>query len=294
VPQLGCTGKGRVALLVKCFGTSQQPLIMSTKFKGLIQIPPDGKNCRVSMKISFCTTCMNRLHHLVNTLPSNLQVASSINSEIVLLDYGSTDGLAEWVWNSWGQLQSFVQSGRFRFIRTDEPKYFWAAHAKNVTHRAATGDILCNLDADNYLVPGYPEFLYNSFSEDRKIIVPSSPKDPDGNNGTCGKIAVTKESFYSVNGYDESQDQGWGWDDTNFQFRARMHNNLRIVPCSICFNKVISHSNDERVANYRNKNIIETEDMSVANLKLIDEQKRYVANVGKDWGQANLVENFSY
>lgn len=233
---------------------------------------------------------MNRLHHLANTLPSNLQVASSINSEIVLLDYGSTDGLVEWVQNNWIQLQKFVQTGRFKFIRTSEPKYFWAAHAKNVAHRAATGDILCNLDADNYLVPGYPEFLYKSFFEDKQIIIPSDPKDPDGNDGTCGKIAVTKEVFYSINGYDESQFQGWGWDDTNFQYRARMRNNLRIVPCPIRFNKAIPHSNDERVANYINKNILETKEMSVANLKLIEQQKRYVVNEGRDWGRANLIE----
>lgn len=235
---------------------------------------------------------MNRLHHLANTLSNNLQVASTIDSEIVLLDYGSTDGLYEWIKDNWPQLQGFVLSERFRYVYTSEPKYFFAAHAKNVAHRAATGDVLCNLDADNFLVQGYPEFLLKSFSEDSQIVIPSSGKDPDGNCGTCGKIAVTKESFYKVNGYDESQNQGWGWDDTNFQFRVRMHNNLRIVPCSIAFNKAIPHSNDERVANYPNKNILETQEMSIANLRRIEEEKDYIANVGKEWGRAKLTENF--
>lgn len=235
---------------------------------------------------------MNRLHHLANTLANNLKVASTVDSEIVLLDYGSTDGLNEWIQNNWPELQKFALSGRFKYVHTSEPKYFFAAHAKNVAHRAATGDILCNLDADNFLVQGYPEFLLDSFSEDSQIIIPSSPTDPEGNSGTCGKIAVTKESFYRVNGYDESQNQGWGWDDTNFQFRARMHNNLRIVPCSVAFNKAIPHSNDERVVNYPNKNILETQEISVANLKRIEEQKDYIANVGKEWGHARLIENF--
>jgi glycosyltransferase involved in cell wall biosynthesis len=235
---------------------------------------------------------MNRLHHLAYTLLFNLKAASSIDSEIILLDYGSTDGLVEWIQNNWDQFQNFSQSGRFRFFRTSEPKYFFAAHAKNVAHKAASGDILCNIDADNYLIPGFPEFLLNEFSKEKQIIVPSFPQDPDGNHGTCGKIAVTKEIFYSVNGYDESQNQGWGWDDTNFQFRARMHNNLQIVSCPIFFNKSISHSNDERVANYPNKNIIETQEMSVINLNLIHQEKKYVANLDKDWGQAILVENF--
>jgi len=225
---------------------------------------------------------MNRLHHLSNTLPKNLQIISSLDSEIVVLDYGSTDGLHEWIQD--------LNSDNLKYFYTGEPQYFFAAHAKNVAHKLASGDILCNLDADNFLVPGYTEFLYESFSKDRNIIIPSSPTDPDGNNGTCGKIAVTKEAFYSVNGYDESQNEGWGWDDTNFQYRARMHNNLTIVPCVVTFNKAISHSNEERVVNYPNKNILETQQKSVDNLNEIEQQKRYVANVGKEWGKAIVLD----
>ena len=64
--------------------------------------PPTAKASRTSaMKLSFCTTCMGRAHHLKQTLPRNL--ADSVDwsrpdaVEFVVLDYSSPDDLAEWI-----------------------------------------------------------------------------------------------------------------------------------------------------------------------------------------------------
>lgn len=225
------------------------------------------------LKISFCITCMDRLHHLMQTLPINIKNTESYqNKEFIVLDYGSKDNLKEW-----------IKPYNVKFFRTEKPKYFIAAHAKNIAHRQATGDILCNLDADNYLVEGFPEYI-NELFQSKNCILGSGPVDLFGNAGCCGKIALKKEHFYSVNGYDEEQNLGWGWDDTSLRYRAKMHNNLEEVICDPKWSIVINHSNEERVKNYVIKNIEESRDWSVERLKYLAINKKYVVNQNKNWG----------
>ena len=71
----------------------------------LIAVPstissPESKfeGATVPYKISFATVCMNRLHHIRQTLPKNIADNSDYeNVEFILLDYNSSDGLEEWV-----------------------------------------------------------------------------------------------------------------------------------------------------------------------------------------------------
>ena len=49
-------------------------------------------------KISFCTTCKERLRHLKQTLPKNIKDNSNYPFiEFVILDYNSQDGLGDWM-----------------------------------------------------------------------------------------------------------------------------------------------------------------------------------------------------
>ena len=49
-------------------------------------------------KISFCTVCMNRLHHLKMTLQKNISDNRDYsNLEFIILDYNSSDGLGEYI-----------------------------------------------------------------------------------------------------------------------------------------------------------------------------------------------------
>ena len=233
---------------------------------------------------------MNRLHHISNTLGANIKEAAAIGGEVVLLNYGSTDGLDEWIKSNWTRILPYFEAGNFKYFHTKAPQYFFAAHAKNVAHKLASGDILCNLDADNYLISGYPQFLYDSFSKKKDVIVLSEDTPDTHGHGFCGKIAVNKDFFYNVNGYDESQNEGWGWDDTNFQYRTKTYNELSTIECPAHFNRAISHSIEERVVNYKNQNIYETQNMSIANLNKLFEEKRFVANIGQKWGSATVID----
>ena len=84
---------------------------------------PEIKN----YKISFCTTCMDRLHNLKETLPKNIKDNEEDDDlEFVILDYNSSDGLEEWVKNN---MMEYIDSGRLVFYRTEEPKYFDMSHS---------------------------------------------------------------------------------------------------------------------------------------------------------------------
>lgn len=101
-----------------------------------------------AMKISFCITCMNRLEHLQATLERNiLDNLPEGQVEFVLLDYHSTDGLPEWVRQHMG---GYISRGVLNYYRTEEPQHYLRSHSRNMAFRLAQGDILCNLDADNF------------------------------------------------------------------------------------------------------------------------------------------------
>lgn len=224
---------------------------------------------------------MGRLFHLQQTLPANLFNTEGCNREFIILDYNSRDGLREWA----KTLTPWIETGVIRYYRTVIPEHFCAAHAKNIAHKQATGDILCNLDADNFVLPGFCEYLTELFH--RPNILFNSPSiDAKGHAGCCGKIAVRAEHFYNVNGYDESQKMGWGWDDVNFRYRTKMFNNLDLIYGNCKWNLVVDHGNDVRVKNYREKDIDKSMNWSKDHLIELAAKKEYIANDDNLWGFA--------
>jgi predicted glycosyltransferase involved in capsule biosynthesis len=232
---------------------------------------------------------MGRLFHLKQTFLRNVEHSLSYDDvEFVLLDYNSNDGLEDWVKEN---LQQHLDSGRVKFFQTKEPKYWVAAHAKNIAHKVATGDILCNLDSDVLIPKGFCEYLNHLFLNNEKIVIAFESKDPYGNDGCCGIVAAKREDFYSVNGYDESIGLGWGYDDMNYQFRVRMQNDLKILtPPKICL--CIPHGNDVRTVNCQLKQIEVTKELSDSICHDAALQKQYVANNSVEWGKATLTKNF--
>lgn len=239
------------------------------------------------MKISFCTTSMDRLFHLEKAYISSIKNTDSYEQrEFVLLNYSSKDDINNWVEKN---LKYFANTGLVKYYVVNEQKYWCAAHAKNICYKKASGDILVNLDADNILSLNYCEYLIDLFSKNENIIVASESSDNFGNHGCCGLIACKKEHFFSVNGYDESFSIGWGMDDTNFQFRCRMHNNLKLIIQDKKYNFCIGHENDVRTKNCMNKDLQKTKKISESILYKINKSKDYVANKNKIWGEANII-----
>jgi len=234
------------------------------------------------VKISFCITCKDRLFQLSQTLPYSLSASSNYtNKEFILLDYNSNDGLYFWAKS---HLKYWEKQGTIKYIKTNIPKYFCAAHAKNIAHKHATGDIVCNLDADNFVTTGFCEQLVSIFKENNRNFFYSASIDAFQNHGCCGKIAVRKEHFLNVNGYDESQYLGWGWDDVNFKYRTKNYNNLIGIEGDLKHNLVLFHNNQQRTANFPCKDLKKTRNLSIERIKQIDRTNDFIANKDINWG----------
>src|SRR5207245_8862661 len=105
---------------------------------------------------------LGRIPSAPTTLPKTLENLLP-GDEVVLLDYDSQDGLSNWVRSA---LMSEIRSGRLRFLQLDEgPQPWHITRAKNIAHRWAQNQIVCNLDADNWVVPGYSAWLREVLAE---------------------------------------------------------------------------------------------------------------------------------
>lgn len=193
------------------------------------------------MKVSFCTTCMGRAYHLKQTLPANLASNADYPAvEFVVLDYNSKDDLEGWM----REMLPSVPPGRVAYFRERTAKFFDPRHAKNVAHLLATGDVVVNLDADNFTGPGYAAKLADHFKASPKSCVVTTSTT----TSLAGKIALTKASFSSLRGYDESL-TGWGAEDPDLIARARRSG---LPPVKLLWpgESVIDHSEEERVCNF--------------------------------------------
>ena len=165
-------------------------------------------------KISFCTTCMNRLHHLKETLPANFANNSTyVNLEFILLNYNSKDDIDTWIEKEW---MTEIESGRLKYLKTLEPLYFKYSHAKNMVAKFATGDIICNIDADNFTGPGFAEYINEQFNNKDNIFLIGGK---EGFWDTKGRVCLWKSDFLKLNGYDE-RILDWGYEDIDFYYRV--------------------------------------------------------------------------
>lgn len=146
--------------------------------------------------ISFCVSCRNRLWQLRQTLPGNLECIED-DVEICLVDYGSSDGLADWIRTHFSR---FIESGRLVFFEVLNPVSWNSPKAKNLAHRIANGDYLFNLDADNFIDRPTIEHL----REARRLRLLSHQWTENWADGSFGRIGLPRGMFFELGGYDES------------------------------------------------------------------------------------------
>jgi N-terminal domain of galactosyltransferase len=199
-------------------------------------------------KISICTACGNRLQHLRETLPANINANRQYpNVEFVVLDYNSRDGMEDWVRSSMSQ---YIESGVLKYYKTYEPDYFYLSHSKNMVLKLSSGDITCMVDADNYTGSDYVNWINAAFSDHGKnsIITTLRPdRIPLQDQG--GKLGFHRDFLYAVNGFDESL-VGYGIDDVDLVRRIERAGGERVFIDNKDYLKFISHSDEERVKNH--------------------------------------------
>lgn len=195
-------------------------------------------------KISFCTVCMNRLHHLKQTLPKNINDNLGYgNIEFVLLNYNSKDDLDEWVKS---EMQEYIDSGILTYYKTTEPESFHMSHSKNVVARCATGDIICNIDADNFTGEGFADYTNKMFYENDNIFLTT---DTYHSIRDCyGRICIKKKDFYKSCGYDENM-ESYGFEDNDLKNRLQLLSLTKVYITDRSFLSAISHQDTERLKN---------------------------------------------
>ncbi len=115
------------------------------------------------------------------------------------------------------ELTPKIRAGRVRFVQLDEgPQPWHPTRAKNIAHFCARHPVVCNLDADNWVVPGFSAWLREVFARDGRRITSMSPRTCGGG---FGRIALRKSDWLALGGYDV-RIRSWGWEDNDLLLRA--------------------------------------------------------------------------
>src|ERR1700722_3325739 len=232
-------------------------------------------------RIIFCTTAKGRTQHIEQTLPANLRDnAGYENCKLVLVGSCDPGPLRDYLWN---RHQADMESGRLAIYHHFGNEHFggargrpplganWGllgcrdvpfrmAHAKNMAHRLGIlegGEILVNLDADNFTGPGFAKWIAKQFTEwcsecggvdvekikglypaladkfepcpkcegrgydlNRNIFLCTVKATGDFRRGVSGRIIVTANAFLKAGGYDERYET-WAPDDKDFNARLQ-------------------------------------------------------------------------
>jgi hypothetical protein len=153
------------------------------------------------VKVSFCMTHKGRFDFLKETLGQNLldNAQDKDHVEFVLVDFDESKEVIAWIQNNFAKE---LKEGYLKLYTAPLPEWH-ASLAKNTAHRLAEGAILVNLDCDNYTGKRGGAFIRSAFTEAEEAILlwQHSKRKLDG---TYGRIALTRDMFELLGGYDES------------------------------------------------------------------------------------------
>jgi cellulose synthase/poly-beta-1,6-N-acetylglucosamine synthase-like glycosyltransferase len=143
-------------------------------------------------KIAFCISCMNRLSHIQATLEQNIRDNYLTDDvEFVLLDYHSTDGLEEWV----QAMQEYITQGFLKYYRTTTSDHYERSHSQNMAFRLSNAEIVCKLDADNFLGEGFAYWMIQQFEGRDDIFYTSNHSVRDVTGRVCvRRVEIPLES----------------------------------------------------------------------------------------------------
>lgn len=228
------------------------------------------------MLISLCVPIMNRLDDLIATMPDRLVNAnSSPPVEIVILDYGSTDGLREYMYELMATT-SLARGSFFSYIWYEKPKFFHSTHAYNLALKSGIGTWVVLTPADVYLKDGYMTILRD------RIWAGCQWCNTDKKRRST--IAFNRDEFIAMGGYDERFNT-YGPDDVDIIERMNRRGLLRgSIPDS--FLDEIYTEPSKKVANY--KGDLSHRDLGKGLMRYLYQNRdeaQLVANAGKKWGE---------
>lgn len=187
---------------------------------------------------------MNRKKYIQKTLLKNLKDNNNPDVEFVLVDFNSNDGLKNYIFNTIA-FEKYIDSKQLKYYFCKDLKFWHASIAKNIAHKLAKGEILVNLDCDNFIGKNGGDFIIEIFKNNSNIIL-SQSKEIFG-SGTAGRISITKSNFLNLGGYNESFFPV-GYQDTDFIERAKKYN----------LNHINISKNNEAIINSKDETLLNT------------------------------------
>lgn len=179
------------------------------------------------MKLSYCATCYNRLWQLEKTLPHNIHYLKCDEIELVIVAYNDNSVLPFLQTN----YADYLNDNRIRVIEHNEDKIFsdgshWSCgYVKDIAHRAGLGDVLFNLDADNFIDDELHRTLL-TLKANTLLITKQSEWQPDGRSG---RIGCHKSDYGKISYRDKGRN-----DDGDFMIQAYLARIKKIqIPCPI-------------------------------------------------------------
>lgn len=186
---------------------------------------------------------MGRLHHLRQTLAANLwNLSDEPDVEFVIVDYNSRDGLEDWFRRTYSGT-SLMSRGRLVYARETTAEHWHVAKAKNLAHVLATGDVLVNVDADNFVSRSYVRACHTLFGHTGPGVYFGTTFD---RNSSPGRVALHRDDFYRLGGYDEDIGGAWTGDDQDLMQRAAVSG---LYAALLPSDKYIQHGHIERICN---------------------------------------------
>lgn len=143
------------------------------------------------MKISYCTTCSGRLWQLKKTIEHNLSFTERNKFELCILAYND-HSVEPFLTQNYGE---FIKDGRLKIKTIKDPTPFSCGYVKNFSHQMATGKILFNLDADNFICNAHKYLLNLKENEILKNI------NIGKGDGRSGRIGLYRSYFDQIGGY---------------------------------------------------------------------------------------------
>jgi hypothetical protein len=199
-------------------------------------------------KISFCIVCMNRLHHLKETLLQNIFDNQDYSGlQFIILDYNSQDKMEDWIKDT---LSQYIAMGRIVYYKTLEPNLWNPSHSKNLAFKLAEGEIVCVINADHFTGAKFAVYINNAFNKDSNIVMTpidfyKTKKNHPPPGDVLGRVCVKKSDFLRIKGFDERMDR-YGFEDYDFINRLELIDVKRFLIEDFSFLKFIPHENRER------------------------------------------------
>lgn len=222
------------------------------------------------MKVSYCSTCKGRLWQLKRTLLPNLSALEGIDAEWIILDYNCEDNVSE-ILRTHPVANAAMLKGKLKVYKLTAQIPWSMPLAKNLAHSLAEGDVVVNLDIDNYIGSSFEQV--KDLKDDEYLW--SNPSTLI--NGVYGRIALTKTSFYRVGGYDLDL-FGMGYDDLDLLARLNKLNYTPIKEINIP-TPVVNTISDSMEHVQKVRGDISSYTINGIRSKKNLEAKKYVANM---------------